>query len=240
MNDPTNVAGTYRLFVAIEIPEAVQREVGRRIEPLRESLSAGGKTRWVDPRGLHLTLLFLGDIAADLVPWLGQELAKACAPNPAFSLALSGAGTFPPTRPARVAWVGVSTPPELIALRTALSEMAEETIGHPSEEGPFVPHLTVARCRDPWQRPAIAAFTGAFSGAIGEPFPVAEAVLVRSHLGEIVARGDGTEGRGSRHEVLLRMPLGVAPATAEATDQTEEETDGVDPTGETLPEEGAV
>lgn len=222
MSAPTSIpANTYRLFVAIEIPEAVQREVGRRIESLRESLSAGGKTRWVDPRGLHLTLLFLGDIAADLVPWLGQELAKACAPSPTFSLALQGAGTFPPARPARVAWVGVSTPPELIALRNAFHEMAEETVGHPSEEGPFVPHLTVARCRDPWQRPAIATFTNAFSGAIGEPFPVVEAVLVRTHLGEVVSRGDGTAGRGSRHEVLLRMPLGLGPAEVEPTEAAE-------------------
>ncbi|HXU33504.1 MAG TPA: 2'-5' RNA ligase family protein, partial [Thermoanaerobaculia bacterium] len=111
--------------------------------------------------------------------------------------------------------------PELIALRSALNAMAEETIGHPSEEGPFVPHLTVARCRDPWQRPAIATFTSAFSGAIGEPFPVSEAVLVRSHLGEIVSRGDGTEGKGSRHEVLLRMPLGQAPADAEVAEAEE-------------------
>ncbi len=240
MNVPTAAPGTYRLFVAIEIPEAVQSEVGRRIELLRESLSAGGKTRWVDPRGLHLTLLFLGDIAADLVPWLGQELARACAPSPTFTLALSGAGTFPPTRPARVAWVGVSSPPELIALRSALNAMAEETIGHPSEEGPFVPHLTIARCRDPWQRPAIATFSAAFSGAIGEPFPVVEAVLVRSHLGEIVSRGDGTEGRGSRHEVLLRMPLGIASATelAEEAEATEEESHDVP--SDPRPEEGAV
>lgn len=211
MNGPTEApTNTYRLFVAIEIPAAVKEEVGARIEPLRESLSAGGKTRWVDPRGLHLTLLFLGDIAADLVPWLGQELASACAPSPPFSLSLSGSGTFPPTRPARVAWVGVSVPPELVALRHALNEMAEETVGHPSEEGPFVPHLTVARCREPWQRPAIATFSHAFSGAIGEPFEVAEAVLVRTHLGEL-----GGEDRGSRHEVLLRMPLGVSSGMAE-------------------------
>jgi len=217
MSGPKSVpANTYRLFVAIEIPEAVQREVGRRIEPLRESLSADGKTRWVDPRGLHLTVLFLGDIAADLVPWLGEELAAACAPRTPFELALHGAGTFPPTRPARVAWVGMTAPRELHVLVSALTAAAGEAIGHPEEERPFVPHLTVARCREPWQRPAIATFTGAFSGPIGETFAVSEAVLIRSHLGETVSRGDGTEGRGSRHEVLLRMPLGLMPPEEEA------------------------
>ncbi|HEV7671563.1 MAG TPA: RNA 2',3'-cyclic phosphodiesterase [Thermoanaerobaculia bacterium] len=227
MTSASNPPTTYRLFVAIEIPEAVQSEVGRRIEPLRESLSADGKTRWVDPRGLHLTVLFLGDIAADLVPWLGEELAAACAPRTPFELALHGAGTFPPARPARVAWVGMTAPPELHVLVSALSAAAGEAIGHPAEERPFVPHLTVARCREPWQRPAIATFTSAFSGPIGEPFAVSEAVLVRSHLGETVRRSDGTEGRGSRHEVLRRMPLGVAPPAAEEADEAPSEEEAV-------------
>ncbi len=232
MNALTN---TFRLFVAIEIPEAVQREVARRADPLRESLSAGGKTRWVDPRGLHLTVLFLGDIAADLVPWLGEELAAACAPRTPFSLALSGAGTFPPTRPARVAWVGMTVPRELITLERALNAAAGEAIGHPPAEPPFVPHHTVARCREPWQRPAIATFTSAFAGAIGEPFEVTEAVLVRTHLGEIGERE--AEARGSRHEVLLRMPLGVVPPEGVESDVAES---GVDVAGEVPPVGDAV
>lgn len=228
MTPATTPANTYRLFVAIEIPEAVQLEVGRRIEPLRESLSADGKTRWVDPRGLHLTVLFLGDVASDLVPWLGDELAAACAPRTPFELALEGAGTFPPARPARVAWVGMTAPPELRVLVSALTAAAGEAIGHPEEERPFVPHLTVARCRDPWQRPAIATFTSAFSGPIGAPFPVAEAVLVRSHLGELVGGTPGAEVRGSRHEILRRMPLGVVPPAPGSDDAAE---------AESLPEE---
>lgn len=219
---PNTPPGTWRLFVAIEIPPAVQAEVGRRIEPLHESLSAGGKTRWVDPRGLHLTVLFLGDVAADLVPWLGDELAAACAPRTPFELALDGAGTFPPTRPARVAWVGMTAPPELRVLVSALSAAAGEAIGHPEEERPFVPHLTVARCREPWQRPAIAAFTSAFSGPIGAPFPVTEAVLIRSHLGELVGT-PGAEVRGSRHEILRRMPLGLASPASDSDDAAEAE-----------------
>ena len=210
--------GTWRLFVAIEIPEAVKAEVGRRIAPLHESLSGGGKTRWVDPRGLHLTVLFLGDVASDLVPWLGDELAAACAPRAPFELALRGAGTFPPSRPARVAWVGMTAPPELSVLVSALSAAAGEAIGHPAEDRPFVPHLTVARCREPWQRPAISTFTGALSGSIGEPFPVGEVVLVRSHLGELVGT-PGAEVRGSRHEILRRLPLGAAPAEEDAAEE---------------------
>ncbi len=205
----------WRLFVAIELPAEQKSEVGRRIAPLRESLSAGGKTRWVDPRGLHLTVLFLGDVASDLVPWLGRELAAACAPRTPFTLALEGAGTFPPSRPARVAWVGMNNPPELRELVAALNAAAGEAIGHPPEDRPFVPHLTVARCREPWTRPAIATFSAAFAGPIGEPFEVAEVVLYRSHLGEGNRAIDGPGGpeskvRGGRHEMLLRMPLGVA------------------------------
>ena len=96
-----------RLFVAIEIPEPVCREVKRRVAGLRDRLP---RARWVDPEVLHLTLLFLGEVAAERVEGLATALRAAFAPVPPLGLRLRGAGTFPPGRPARVAWVGVEGP----------------------------------------------------------------------------------------------------------------------------------
>ncbi len=107
-----------RLFVALEVPEPVRREVRRRIAGLRDRLP---RARWVNPEVLHLTLLFLGEVPPDDVPALAGRLRDAFAPFPPLPLRLAGAGTFPAGRPARVAWIGVAAPPELARLQAALA-----------------------------------------------------------------------------------------------------------------------
>ena len=93
-----------RLFVALEVPEPPRREVRRRVDAVRDRLPRG---RWVDLDDLHLTLLFLGETAEGDVPALTAGLREAFARCPPLDLRLANGGTFPPGRPARVAWVGV-------------------------------------------------------------------------------------------------------------------------------------
>ena len=118
-----------RLFVAIEIPEPVRREVRRRVAGLRERLP---RARWVDADVLHLTLLFLGEVAPDQVAPLAGRLAHAFASYPALPLRLAGGGTFPAGRPARVAWIGVAAPPELAPLQAAVARAAREALESPA------------------------------------------------------------------------------------------------------------
>ncbi len=70
----------------------------------------------MDLENLHLTLLFLGETAEADVPALAAALREAFARWPSMDLRLSAGGTFPPGRSARVAWVGVEAPEELMAL----------------------------------------------------------------------------------------------------------------------------
>ncbi|MBV8202110.1 MAG: RNA 2',3'-cyclic phosphodiesterase [Acidobacteria bacterium] len=118
-----------RLFVAFEIPEPVRREVRRRVAGLRERLP---RARWVNPDVLHLTLLFMGEVAPERVTALAGRLGEAFAPFPPMPLRLAGAGTFPAGRPARVAWIGVSAPPELVPLQAAVARAAREVLGPPA------------------------------------------------------------------------------------------------------------
>jgi len=48
-----------RLFVAINLPEAVRRTIHERTAGLRET---DMPARWVDPDRIHLTLKFLGEV----------------------------------------------------------------------------------------------------------------------------------------------------------------------------------
>ncbi|HEY41708.1 MAG TPA: RNA 2',3'-cyclic phosphodiesterase [Dehalococcoidia bacterium] len=135
-----------RSFVAIELPEKLKSEL---IE-LSEHLESGGHSgvRWVDPRGIHLTLKFLGDVAVDRLDNITAALREAASGVSPFRLEVGGLGVFPNPRRVRVAWVGISG--ELDRLRQ-LQQRVESSlaeIGFPAEPRGFTPHLTLARVRD--------------------------------------------------------------------------------------------
>jgi 2'-5' RNA ligase len=197
-----------RLFVALEIPEPVRREVRRRIAGLRERLP---RARWVNPDVLHLTLFFLGEVPADGAAALASRLRDAFAPFPAMSLRLAGAGTFPAGRPARVAWIGVAAPPQLVPLQAAVAQAAREALGPPAapaapeeRERPYRPHVTLARCPSPWPRGAVEKWAAACAREIGPPFLATGGVLVESRLSP----------RGPRYRNLAELPLAAGPGEA--------------------------
>lgn len=183
-----------RLFIALEIPEPVRREVARRVAGLRERLP---RARWVDPEMMHLTLAFLGETAPDKVPALAAKLREACAPHPPLALRLAGGGTFPPKRPARVAWIGMQAPEDLAVLQAAIVSAAVEAVGFEPEERPFRAHVTLARCDPPWPRDAVEKLTAAFPGEIGQPFVADRIVLMESKLSP----------KGARYTVVEAFPL---------------------------------
>jgi 2'-5' RNA ligase len=168
-----------RLFVALEIPEPVRREVARRVAGLRDRLP---RARWVDTGNLHLTLLFLGQVDDAKVPVLAAALREAFAKHSPLELRLANGGTFPPGRPARVAWVGMETPGDLEALQADVSAAAVEVIGFEPEERPFHPHVTLARCDPSWPRDAADKFKAAFPGTIGQPWIAEHGILMESKL----------------------------------------------------------
>jgi 2'-5' RNA ligase len=174
-----------RLFVALEVPEPPRREVRRRVDAARDRLP---RARWVDLDILHLTLLFLGETAEADVPALAAGLREAFAHYPPLPLRLAGGGTFPPGRPARVAWLGVEAIPELTALQAEITQAAVEALGFEPEQRPYHPHVTLARCPDPWRRDAVEKFTSAFPGPIGPPFVADRGVLFESKLSPKGAR----------------------------------------------------
>jgi 2'-5' RNA ligase len=198
-----------RLFVALEIPEALREEVSRRCEELRRRLSPA---RWVRSDNLHLTLLFLGEVEREAVPGLASALGPAFAASPPFELRLAKGGTFPPHRPARVAWVGAAGSPEILSLQKRVEEAARRAVGLAPEPRTFHPHLTLARPRAPWRHRDRNAFVEAFSGTLGESFEVRRGVLFESRL---PSRGGGAAwGEGPVYVPVEAFPLASEAAPA--------------------------
>jgi 2'-5' RNA ligase len=158
---------------------------------------------------LHLTLLFLGETAEAGVPDLVSKLRQVFAHFCPLALRLEGGGTFPPGRPARVAWVGVDSLPELLTLQADVAQAAVEALGFEPEERAYHPHVTLARCSDPWRRDSIEKFTNAFTGFVGPPFVADRGVLFESKLSP----------KGARYREVEVFPMVDEPMTGEETEE---------------------
>ena len=172
---------TIRSFVAVELPEAVKAALTRLQEQVE---SGGGGVKWVEPRGVHLTLKFLGYVDEAKVPALVQALTRACEGFVPLEVALSGLGVFPsPSRP-RVAWVGLSGGVEKLLRLQEGVEKVLSPFGFPREERAFTPHLTIARLREGVAPQEARAFGEAFLRASPESvsFKVEGISLMKSQL----------------------------------------------------------
>ena len=183
-----------RTFLAVPLPERLQRQLAREAGRLRPLLPG---VRWVRAGTVHLTLLFLGEVAAERIPALEGLAGPACAAVPADRLPVRGMGCFPERGPVRVLWVGVEdVRGTLTRLRDALGQCAR-SLQLPGPEGVLRPHLTLGRARRGLRRAQVQPFLDA-AGAFDD-LPVEQCVLFRSTLGP----------GGARHDPLQRFALGA-------------------------------
>jgi len=144
--------------------------------------------RWTPESGWHVTLAFLGDVAASEIPALTRALTEAgrrCPPPTAVlgpATERGGAG---------VLWLPVDgLGPLAAAVRACVAPL-----GHHGGAEPFLGHLTVARARGRRRLPA------ALSGApLSARWEVGEISLVTSRL----------DPAGARYEIVGRARLGPA------------------------------
>ncbi|MDD5038555.1 MAG: RNA 2',3'-cyclic phosphodiesterase [Dehalococcoidales bacterium] len=135
-----------RSFIAIELPDGLKRELAR----LESKLKSGEQplVKWVAPEGIHLTLKFLGSIAAGRIEEITRAIEAAAEGIPPFRLEVKGLGVFPNLRRVQVAWVRVSGEVDKLNQLQQRLEPNLARLGFEPESRPFVSHLTIARLRD--------------------------------------------------------------------------------------------
>jgi len=166
-----------RTFICLELPETTRMQA----QSLQRRLAGlGDKVRWVNPRNLHLTLRFLGEISRSQVETVCMAVRCATARLDAFRIHLAGTGCFPSSRRPRAFWIAVADASHLIRLYEAVEEELVSA-GFPRETRPFSPHLTLGRVRiDRSSAKLGEAMAGAqFDGA---PFLVTEVTVMKSEL----------------------------------------------------------
>jgi 2'-5' RNA ligase len=183
-----------RLFVAINLPPEVRRDVAQATEPLR---AAAPELAWVQEPLLHLTLKFLGEQPPEVVDRLQNTLTAIGSRHRELVMELAGFGAFPNFRRARVVWIGI-TPEGRLELVHHDLEVACEQLGFELEGRPFRPHLTLARVKRPLAEPEARALARAAKAVdFSTEFVVQSIDLMRSQL----------SSNGPTYTTLVSAPL---------------------------------
>jgi len=163
-----------RLFVGIELPWSLRE---------RLTIMQGGipGARWVPGENFHITLRFIGEVAA----YQAEEIDFALAGlrGHGFSLTLAGMGIFAKGGRDTTLWVGVERNPALDHLRSKV-ETALQRAGLAPERRRFTPHVTLARLDSSVVPNKLAAFMQARNLFRGAPFEVGCLTLFSSRLGK--------------------------------------------------------
>ena len=135
-----------RCFIAIELPDELKAGLTR----LHSRLKLGEQpwVKWVDPYSIHLTLKFLGSIAADRIGEITRAMEEAARGMSPFHLEVKELGVFPSLRRVQVAWVGVSGEVDKLSQLQQRIESNLARLGFAPESRPFTAHLTLARLRN--------------------------------------------------------------------------------------------
>lgn len=122
-----------RLFVAVDLDEAVRAQLSALLRELRGA--ASDDIKWVAPESMHLTLKFIGEQPEARLAELTEALNVIPRTGP-VPLRFRGLGCFPNERRPRVFWAGVEAPPNwpgwLRRLTSRLTDLASSESAGPS------------------------------------------------------------------------------------------------------------
>ncbi len=181
---PGDEGERWRVFLAIEIPDAIREALTGALEALEllhESIRVNPTER------MHLTLHFLGHLPRPVVEHIPPALAAVVLRHHRFRLTVEGVGAFPAIARPRVLWAGI-TGADLPGLNALHAELGDglRTAGVTVEADRFHPHLTLGRVRRPLTAPERAAlrdWSTRWAAATFGDVPVDHVQLVRSQLG---------------------------------------------------------
>lgn len=124
-----------RLFVSIDFPEEILREI-------RSWVPEQKGWRKVGHHQMHLTLAFLGECSEQEKEKIHRQLSGIDFHS--FELTISGLGAFPNESSPRIIWAGIEPNDELMNLQEKISARLEKHIKS-KDTHCYVPHITIAR-----------------------------------------------------------------------------------------------
>ena len=157
-----------RLFTGLELPS----DIGLDLNFMQGGVMGA---RWIDRESFHITLRFIGDIDHNL----GRDVAVALddADIRPFSISLKGIDVFGGNKPHAII-ARVEENAELSRLQAAQERICQSH-GLAPEGRKYIPHVTLARLRDPDPQ-ALRVFIESHALYRSRPFTIERFVLFSS------------------------------------------------------------
>jgi 2'-5' RNA ligase len=149
----------HRIFIAINFPENIKRELGDFQSKWSEL-----PIRWVKPENLHITLAFLGYLSDEELPEVIKITKEVAQRHSTFLINLIKICYGPPKKPPRMIWVEGEKSKDLANLQIDLEKSLTSSgkIKFEPEERSFTCHITLGRIRqwefrqiEPEERPEV-------------------------------------------------------------------------------------
>jgi len=134
-----------RCFISIDLEDPGFMERVRRAQ--RDLMAICKGLKLVEPRNLHITMRFLGDIDERVAEGICKAIGGI--EFDPFAVELRGLGAFPKDGHANVIWIGVLEGRERLEEIARAIEARLIGLGLPPEDRGFSPHLTIARVKSP-------------------------------------------------------------------------------------------
>jgi len=132
-----------RSFIAFDINN--ESVLQRFTDVQRSLLDTGADLKLVEPKNIHITMRFLGDILPDMVDSVFEGMKKVS--FSAFDCEIHGVGVFPDPRYARVVWAGIKKGADELKNVFEQLEPNLRQLGFRADPKGFSPHLTLARVK---------------------------------------------------------------------------------------------
>jgi len=132
-----------RSFIAFDIAD---EGVLKRISNVQRTLAdVGADLKLVEPKNIHATLRFLGEIPQVMVDKVYEEMKKVSFTP--FEIELKGIGAFPNLTHLNVIWIGITKGANELAGIFDQLEPKIRQLGFPPDTKGFSPHITIARVK---------------------------------------------------------------------------------------------
>ena len=168
------------MFVAVDVP------VAKPILDFENDIrKVGADVKLVEPKNIHVTLKFLGDVDESRVPDIKEALTQAVASSKPFSIRLKGSGVFPNRNYVKVIWVGIESDDALKVLAESVDNQLS-MLGFEREKRGFRSHLTVGRVRSARNKQELLGVVDSF---VDVEFCVVDVKSIELKQSELTAKG---------------------------------------------------
>lgn len=182
-----------RVFAALVPPLDVVEDLADFLSPRRDDPAARDLS-WSRPESWHVTLAFMGSAPADAVDTFIERLGEGALDGIGMPpLAITGGGAFPVVERAKVLYAALPSSDALTRLSGRVRSAAAVS-GCAPDGRAFVPHVTLARSRRPFEATRWVRVLDAYRGPAWQP---GEVSVIESHLGS----------RGPRYTTLAEVPF---------------------------------